>query len=90
MAITSITLEAEVEALVVSIGAEDFDSCRKSVVKIRALLIALPDYGISGRSVKFGRDQIETMIKAIDDLESKTVSARKGRTTFSDFGVFGE
>ena len=47
MAVTSLTLETEVEALVVSIGAEDFDSARKSVVKIRALLIALPDYGRS-------------------------------------------
>lgn len=83
MAVTSVTLETEVETLVAAIGTSDWQAARRSAVKIRAYLIALPDYGIAGRSARYGRDVVQKLLSDLDQIARDSSGSRAAVITLA-------
>ena len=76
MSITSATLESAVESLATAIDGGNWSTARTLAVKIRAYLIALPDYGGSGRNVRWDRTAIDKLLAQVDQLSARRGAAR--------------
>lgn len=83
MAITASHVETAVEALVTALTAGDYATAKLNAVKVRALLIAMPDYGVGDRNVRWSRSEITDLIKSIDVIAGESTSAVCGRTTYA-------
>lgn len=76
MSITFDTIETAAEALVAAIETGDFDTAERKAVAIQTYLTILPDYGISGRNVRYPREKIDALLKQIKDLRYRQGNRR--------------
>ena len=84
MAVTQVEVDAQVEAAVAAIDADDYAAARKALVKMGVLLAGIPDNAAMGIDIRYYRQQQAALLEQIDQLEKLHGSTRVSHT-YADF-----
>ncbi len=71
MAITAVDVNLRVEAADAAIAASDFALARVELLRAKVLIVGLPNVvGQDGAQITYGREDIDKLLSALDDLQA--------------------
>lgn len=64
-----------IDAAVVAIEAENYDTALTKLLAAKALLIAIPDSGRQGMDLKYDREAVDSLIATVKELKAQASRA---------------